>query len=254
MIYLLLSAVSAVLGAAVGLGETTLLRPLLDVVSPLSVGSIAVLCALATLAASLVNGFFLLGGPLPLHQDELLLLAIGGALGGALGDLISTRFVAMLPANGVLLLQNALLFTLIALPAVYFSMLSPTLRPLQLTRMAALPLSLVIGLFASFLSFGAQPLTLALYYVLFDAQDDEAFAAAVTISLTAMTGKLIVSLIHYRFSLPDARLLLWLLPGAVLGTLCARFLSLRSAQLRLGELLLRMSLFTTLLNMAASIA
>ena len=128
MIYLLLSAISAYLGLSVGLGESTLLRPLLDAVSPLPVQSVAMLCTVATLAATLVSAFFALSQPIPLAQEELILLAAGGALGGALGDLISARFMAMLPQSGVVLLQNALLFTLIALPAVYFGMLSHTLQ------------------------------------------------------------------------------------------------------------------------------
>ena len=254
MIYLLLSAISAYLGLSVGLGESTLLRPLLDVVSPLPVQSVAMLCTVATLAAALVSAFFALSQPIPLAQEELIFLAAGGALGGALGDLISARFMAMLPPNGVVLLQNALLFTLIALPAVYFGMLSTTLRPLGVTRIAALPAALVLGLLASFLSFGAQPLTIALYYLLFDAEDREASAAALTIALTAMAGKLLVLFIRFRFSLPDAGALLWILPGAILGTLLSFVPALRLRGAKPGETLLRLSLFTSLLNMAASLA
>ena len=254
MIYLLLSAVSAYLGITVGLGATTLLRPLLDAVTTLAPQSVAMLCTMAALAAALVTAFFALSRPLALEQDELILLAAGGALGGVLGDLISARFIALLPPGGVVLLQNALLFALIALAALYFGMLSRTIRPLDLTRMAALPLALLVGLFASFLSFGAEPVTIAAYYLLFDAEDDEAAAAALTVSLTAMAGKLVTLLIRQRLYLPDAHALLWLLPGALVGALAALLLSMRRRRAALSEMLLRMSLFTSLINMAASLA
>ena len=42
-------------GMSSGLGALTLLRPLLDAISPLSSASIAMLCTMAALAASLVG-------------------------------------------------------------------------------------------------------------------------------------------------------------------------------------------------------
>ncbi|MDY3764619.1 MAG: hypothetical protein SO031_10845, partial [Candidatus Ventricola sp.] len=136
MIYFLFAGASAFFGLTAGLGATTLLRPLLDAVSPLPPASIAMLCTMATLGAALVSAFFALGQPLALHQDELLLLAVGSALGGILGDLMANRFVSVIPRDTAILLQNALLFTLVALPAVYFRTLSRTVRPLSLTRLA----------------------------------------------------------------------------------------------------------------------
>lgn len=254
MIYFLLSAASTALGLSAGIGATTLLRPLLDAVSPLEPASIALLCTVATLGAALVSAFFALSRPLPLHQDELALLAVGALLGGVLGDLVAARFFAVLTHGTAVLLQNALLFVLIALPSVYFSMLSHTVRPLSITRMAALPAALLTGMAASFLSFGGVPVTLMLYYLLFDADDDESAAAALTISLCAMAGKLIVLLIRHRMNLPDAQLLLWLLPGALGGALIAMTPALQAVSGRKGNTLLRLSLFTSLLNMAAAIA
>lgn len=252
MIYLLLSAASAFFGLASGLGPTTLLRPLLDAVSPLSPASVAMLCTMATLCAALVSAFFALGQPLPLDQDELLLLCVGAALGGILGDLASARFIAVIPRASAVLLQNALLFTLIALPSVYFSTLARTVRPLAMTRMMAFPVALGVGLLGSFLAFGAEPLSLTLYFLLFDAENDESSIAALTIALFSMAGRLIMLLIRQRMQLPDADVLLWLLPGALGGALLAMIPSLRPTSPRSGDMLLRLSLFTSLINMAAA--
>lgn len=254
MIYFLLSAASVFFGLNAGLGPTTLLRPMLDAVSPLSPSAIAALCTMATLCAALVSAFFALSNPLVLHQDELILLAAGAALGGVLGDLAASRFFAVIGVQAVVLLQNALLFTLIALPSLYFSTLSRTIRPLAITRMASLPASLIIGLIASFLSFGAEPLTLMVYFLLFDAENDESSTAALTISLFAMLGKLVTLLIRERLRLPGADALIWLLPGAVLGALLTMIPRIQHRSNPNGEMLLRFSLFTSLLNMAASIA
>lgn len=255
MIYFLLSAASAFFGLLAGLGPATLLRPLLDAVSPLSPASVAMLCTMATLGAALVSAFFALSQPLPLHQDELLFLATGAALGGVLGDLAAWRFISLIGEQAALLLQNGLLFTLIALPAVYFHTLSHTIRPFGITRMASLPAAFLIGLVASFLAFGAEPLTLMIYFLLFDAENDESAAAALTISLFAMTGKLLTLLIRQRMFLPNADVLLWLLPGALGGALLAMVPRIqRRTTSRSGEMLLRFSLFTSLINMAAAIA
>ena len=160
----------------------------------------------------------------------------------------------MLPRNTVMLLQNALLFTLVALPAVYFHTLSRSVSPLSLTRLCALPVSLVVGLLGSFLAFGAEPLTLLLYYLLFDAEDDESAIAALTISLFAMSGKLVTLLIRLRLNLPDADALLWLLPGALIGAVMAMTPALQRRAWRTGDALLRLSLFTSLLNIVSAFA
>ncbi|MBQ7784889.1 MAG: TSUP family transporter [Clostridia bacterium] len=254
MIYLILSASSAFFGFSSGLGATTLLRPVLDAVSPLSQTSVALLCTMATLCAALVCAFFALSEPLSLRQEELLILAVGAALGGVLGDLAASRFLSVLARSAAVLLQNALLFTLTALPLVYFQTLSRTLRPMMITRLAFFPVSLLIGLFASFLSFGAEPLTLMLCYLLFDADHDESAAAALTVSLFAMAGKLITMLIRLRLHLPDADVLFWTLPGAIGGSLLTMIPAINSLFRPGNNALLRLSLFTSLINMAAALA
>lgn len=254
MIHLILGGICAYWGISAGLGTSTLLRPLLDAVSPLPPASIAMLCTIASLAAALIHAFFMLSSPLALHQDELILLAVGGALGGVAGDLISVRFFAMLGQNSATFLQNALLFTLLALPAIYFSTLARSLRPLSITRMASLPAAFLIGIAAAFLSFGAQPLTLMAYALLFGADEEECTLAALTVALTAMAGKLVCLLIREHFSLPDVSELLWLLPGTMLGVLIAIFPALRMRKAIDGRTLLRVSLYTAALNMAAALA
>lgn len=251
MIYLILGGVSAFFGLLSGVGATTLLRPLLDAVSPLAPASVAALCTMATLCAALVAAFFALNHALPLHPDELL-LAVGAALGGVLGDLASARFFAMITRESAMLLQNALLFTLIALPSLYFGPLSRTVAPMRLSRLLSFAVALLVGLLGSFLAFGAEPLTLTLYFLLFGADGDEGAFAALTVSLFAMVGKLLVLLIRQRLVLPDADVMLWLLPGAVIGALLALWPVVRRGRSNLSALLLRLSLFTSLLNIAAA--
>lgn len=252
MIYLILGGVSAFFGLLSGVGATTLLRPLLDAVSPLAPASVAALCTMATLCAALVAAFFALNHALPLHPGELLLLAVGAALGGVLGDLASARFFAMITRESAMLLQNALLFTLIALPSLYFGPLNRTVAPMRLSRLLSFAVALLVGLLGSFLAFGAEPLTLTLYFLLFGADGDEGAFAALTVSLFAMVGKLLVLLIRQRLVLPDADVMLWLLPGAVIGALLALWPAVRRGRSSLSALLLRLSLFTSLLNIAAA--
>jgi len=252
MIYLIASGASTFYGMANGLGSVTLLRPLLDIIAPLTPVSIALLCTMAALCASLICAFFALSQPLPLHPDDLLLLAVGGALGGVLGDLAAYRFMTVLPEASGVFLQNALLLVLVALPMLYFKKLSSILPPLGLSGIMAFPAAAVVGFLASFLAFGAEPLSLALFFYLFDARDEEASAASLTITLCAMGGKLLIMLIRMRFTLPDADVLLWLLPGTILGTLLAMVPRLQRIPQRSGDTMLKLSLFTSLLNVAAA--
>ena len=254
MIYLLLGAACACLGAANAIGASTLLRPLLDAISPLDAASVSMLCTAAALGAALVGAFFALSRPLTLHQDELLLLAIGAALGGVLGDLVGARFFAMLPPRGSLLLQNALLFTLLALPAVYFSGLNRAIAPLSITRMAALPVAALLGITASFLSFGAVPLTLMVYHLLFDASEEESGLASLAVTLCAMAGKLVCALIRLKLNIPHADVLLWLLPGALLGALAAMVPGVQRSIPLGAQPLLKLALFASLINIAAAFA
>ena len=252
MIYLLLGAVCAFFGMSTGLGATTLLRPVLDAVSPLAPQSAAAVAAMATLCAALVGAFFALSQPLALPQEELLFIAAGAALGGVLGDLGASRFFSMVTPAAASLLQNALLFTLIALPSIYFGTLAHSLSPLILPRIYTFPAALAAGLAASFLSFGAEPLTLMLCFVLLDMENDESHLCALTVALFSMAGKLVTLLIRSRFILPSADVLIWLLPGMIIGALLAATLGSRHASARSADALLKLSLFTSLLNMAAA--
>lgn len=67
-----------------------------------------------------------------------------------------------------------------------------------------------------------------------------------------MVGKLLVLLIRQRLVLPDADVMLWLLPGTVIGALLALWPAVRRGRSSLSTLLLRLSLFTSLLNIAAA--
>lgn len=253
MIYLIASGLSAFFGLASSLGATTLLRPLLDAITPLPPTSVSAICTLATLCAALIAAFFALGEPVVLHPDELLMLAVGALTGGVLGELAAWRFSAVLLEEQAVLLQNALLFTLIALPSVYFSSLATTIRPLALSRYLSWPIGFIVGLLGSFLAFGAEPLTLSLYFFLFDAENDEAAEAALTCALCAMLGKLITLLVRTRFLLPHADILLFVIPGALIGGLCAMMPRLQRRGETRGSIFLGLSLFTSLLNMASSI-
>ena len=80
-----------------------------------------------------------------------------------------------------MLLQNALLFTLIALPSLYFGPLSRTVAPMRLSRLLSFAVALLVGCSARSLAFGAEPLTLTLYFLLFGADGDEGAFAALTV-------------------------------------------------------------------------
>ena len=116
----------------------------------------------------------------------------------------------------------------------------------------AFPVATIVGLMASFLAYGAEPLSLMLLFLLFDASREEASASALTIAVCSLSGKLLIMLIRMRFALPHADTLLWLMPGAALGAL----LSIPGYSSRLlrrsGDALLKLSMFTSLLNVAAA--
>ncbi|MFR8176022.1 MAG: hypothetical protein ACLVB5_02380 [Christensenellales bacterium] len=103
---------------------------------------------MATLCAALVAAFFALNHALPLHPDELLLLAVGAALGGVLGDLASARFFAMITRESAMLLQNAAVHADCAAVAL-FRPLSRMVAPMRLSRLLSFAVALLVGLLGS---------------------------------------------------------------------------------------------------------
>lgn len=251
MTYLLCGALCTFLGLSNGLGGAVLLRPVLDVISPLPAASVASICALSALCASLVSAFFALNRRLPLHPDDLLILSVGAALGGILGDLAASRFYAQISENSIVFLQNALLLTITMLAYHYFHSLAKNMRPFSFDRILLFPAAITCGLTGSFLAFGAVPLSLMVFYLFFDAKDEEASFAALTISVCAMSGKVLVMLIRQRFFLPHASVLLWLLPGTIIGAILALFMH----NFRIStstQKLLKHCMFASLLNIASA--
>ncbi|MFR5796011.1 MAG: hypothetical protein ACLUI3_10975 [Christensenellales bacterium] len=105
MIYLILGGVSAFFGLLSGVGATTLLRPLLDAVSPLAPASVAALCTMATLCAALVAAFFALNHALPLHRTSCCCWR-SARRWAACWAIWRARFFAMMTRESAMLLQT----------------------------------------------------------------------------------------------------------------------------------------------------
>lgn len=136
---------------------------------------------------------------------------------------------------------------------MYFGQLSHTLPPLRANRLFSLPTAFAVGLLGSFLSFGAAPLTLMLYTFLFAADEEES-----TIGRTD------------RFAVCDGgQIDCFIDSPAVSASGCGRAAlaarrrgrrfaagdapALQGRQASMGSALLRLSLFTSLLNIAAAL-
>ena len=86
----------------------------------------------------------------------------------------------------------------------------------------------------------------------FDVLQTSAEVRAVSVRFSAQRRRRDIQQRRERLVLPDAGVLLWLLPGAVIGALLALWPAIQRRRNNLSVILLRLSLFTSLLNIAAA--
>ncbi len=230
-LYVILTLLATFLGAVTGMGGGVIIKPVLDLEGSYDAATIGILASVTVLAMSAMA--CIRQGKLKAESISLpgmVMLGLGSAGGGTLGQLIFERFRQSLSSDAaVKILQNSLLLALMAGIFVYM-LFRERITGLGLKHyLFYLAVGVFLGLTASFLGIGGGPVNVAVLMLLFSLDiKSAAFGSIVTI-LFSQVFKLGSVLLTTGFGAYDLSALPYMvaaaLAGAYLGSLLKKKLS-----------------------------
>ena len=222
ILLLILAFVATSLGALTGMGGGLLIKPILDASAQFDADMVNLLSTISVLTmASVTVGKRTLARartdePRPVAAAVVVPLAIGAVLGGWIGGLWISRLIAA-DEQSSLVLQNTMLAGLVILILIYMHR-KEKLRRFSLSGI--LP-SFTVGLFsgtlASFLGIGGGPFNVAAMILLFSYTTKQAAFASLVIILFSQSAKTLELIWVGSFADWEARLIIPMVIGAILG-------------------------------------
>ncbi len=168
LIYFFISIIASIVGAISGIGGGVIIKPLLDLFSPMSVASVGFLSGstvLSMTASSLIRN-----RKSDIHLDKRIgtQMAAGGVVGGLAGKFLFDLIKAAYSNELVLgVIQSSLLLMMTA-GVFVFTLNKDKVKPLHIKNNAfCLFTGITLGCVASFLGIGGGPINLAVLYFFF---------------------------------------------------------------------------------------
>lgn len=219
MLYLLITTLSTLVGALTGLGGGVFIKPLLDALSPLDPATVGILSSFCVLTMSILAIARFLRQKIPIGGKLVLQLSLAATFGGMGGKALTQAAAIHFGPDGLRLLQNFFLATLMAMVLLYMLRYRKTVAyNLQNTGMVLL-VGLLLGLLSSFLGIGGGPINVAALCLLFAMDVKGAAVHSIAIIFFSQSAKLLTTALGEGFGAYDLTLLLWMLPGAIAGGL-----------------------------------
>ncbi|MGN1161988.1 MAG: sulfite exporter TauE/SafE family protein [Candidatus Fimenecus sp.] len=218
VVYGVLIFAATCMGAFVGLGGGVIIKPVLDVINAHPLEQIAFFSSCAVFVMSITSTAKHLRNKTPIDKKTVLFSALGSVAGGFAGNRI---FDVLLKSTGipnvVRGIQSALLGALLIAVIVLVNI---NIKHLKLKN----PISMIIagfllGSLASFLGIGGGPINVAVFTLLFSLTMRDAAVCSVAVIFFSQFTNLTVSFLTAPVFTYDLKMLLAIIPCAVLGGL-----------------------------------
>ena len=219
IIYFIVTIFATTVGSATGMGGGVIIKPVLDALAFMDVGTIGILSSISVFTMSLVAVFRSRKNKTNLPYGALAALAAASAAGGVFGDRLFSLLSASSDLKMVKIVQNAILGILIVIIFIYM-LKKKQIRSLRLEGSPAYVLTgLFLGISSSFLGIGGGPINVAVFAYFFSYDTKTSATASLVTILFSQAAKLIFVALTRGFGGYDLRSLPYMLAAAVLGGL-----------------------------------
>ena len=217
IIYLLVALLSTTIGAISGLGGGVIIKPVLDALGQFDVLTISLLSSFTVLSMALVSTIRQYAGGIRFEGKRTVFLSIGSILGGISGKIIFSVISGMIKNKAhITALQSFILATLLLF--VLYYLMRKNIQSFHIHNAPVIIISgFLLGLIASFLGVGGGPFNVVLLALLFSMDSKSAAVHSVLIILFSQMAKLAAVFIDTGFSLFDLTMLLYMIPGGIVG-------------------------------------
>lgn len=239
-IFSIIVLISAVLGALAGIGGGVIIRPALDAINYFDktsiTNTISSFCVLFVALTSI--GKRLISKNKFPNWKISLVLGIGAAAGGVLGQYLFSLVNSVSNKNILVIIQSSLLILLLIFVIIYMQFYQPKGVSLHIKNyIVILVIGLALGIISSFLGIGGGPINVAVLCLFFAMDIKEAAVNSLIVIIFSQVSKIIQSLIDGTLiSLFDLNnlsandqtwwiYLLVLIPVVVIGSLIGTYLN-----------------------------
>lgn len=216
-VYTAVIFVATLLGAFVGLGGGVIIKPVLDAIGLDPVDAVSFLSSVAVFSMSVSSTARHIVKKTPFETRIILLLSAGSAAGGLIGDLLFRALLERFNEGLVKGVQSLLLGCLLAAVLVY---LNGHFRSFSVRNWAGIiAVGLGLGAVSSFLGVGGGPINVAVLVLFFGFSMKDSAVYSVAVIFFAQLAKLITIYASNRFEPYDLKILIFIIPAAVIGGL-----------------------------------
>ncbi len=225
IIAFLVCITATTLGAITGMGGGVIIKPVMDAVAPqLGAAQINFLSGCTVLAMSLVSCLRSKGKSHNVSGRVLMLLAVGGALGGIIGNFTFDLVADFFSNNDMVkIIQNSILIILIGIVFIYLNNQSK-IKTLQVkSSLGSFLVGFFLGVASAFLGIGGGPINLVVLYFFFSMTPKVAAYCSIFIIMLSQGCSFLTTLVS---GVPDFEILMMVLMviGGVAGGFIGRYL------------------------------
>lgn len=248
IIYGIIAIVATTIGAITGVGGGVIIKPIMDIFGKMSILNIGILSSVTVFTMSIVSILKQRKQSKFINKKISLVIGISSILGGFIGEYILKIFVhAANRQNLVNGVQNIIMIILLVF--VYkFNGKKLIKNSFKKSKTNFFIVSLLLGIFASFLSVGGGPINVAAFTIFFGMSLKEATINSIITIFFSQASKLVTVILAGGFLQYNLNPLPYMLIAAVLGGYIGSNLNKNFSNDKLGKLFSYMLIGVCFLN------
>lgn len=213
-IYFMLALIATTLGSLVGLGGGVIIKPGMDFLGHYPITTISVVSSVTVFSMAITatirqvrNGFKI--------SKSLILLALGSTVGGIIGKILFTKFIAGIDGSTASGIQGLILAAILVV--VLFRDKLPDYDIKNKYVIAFIGMSL--GCIAAFLGIGGGPINVMVLMMFLKMDIKDAANGSIVVILLSQFSKLASVTIEGGLMVPGIGIVLFMIPAAIAGGL-----------------------------------
>ncbi len=225
MLYLFISIIASTLGALSGIGGGVLIKPVLDMFSPLGVSSIGFLSGVTVLSMTSVSLIKNRKSDFKVDKKRSSYLAGGAVLGGIGGKQIFELLLLIWEKGNILVAIQSALLMLLTLGVVIYLFKKQSISSLHIKNVfACVVTGLLLGAISAFLGIGGGPFHLALLYYFYSMDTKTAALNSIYIIFCSQLASLILTIATGNIPSFAPTILALMILGGISGGLIGSYL------------------------------
>ena len=243
VIYLIIAATSTLIGSVSGFGGGVIIKPVLDTLGNYNSYVIGILSSATVLSMAVVSSLLNLSPKTKLDKKVFYLIT-GAVLGGISGRYLFSIVSSSLASSKTDIIQAAAIILLLV-----FVLFKNKLPHFEIKSIfLSLATGLVLGVLSAFLGVGGGPFNIALLCLVFSMDIKKAAAASVLIIVFSQAANLITAAATVGFGGYDYSMLIFMIPGGIIGGFLGAKLKKRVSEKAVERLYFAITVGLILLN------